>query len=149
MKIKLTESQISKIIKSQEIGEGINPKDKKSLEYSGEKIIDTIDIGPYTSILVKNKLGRYQIGLTSHDKAFTNKISQDKKATKEDMKTIMSLWGGLTDKIKEWVATYGEIYGGSLNHDKTIKYRNIFVRYGLKCGEIDKTQGGTFFIIYP
>jgi hypothetical protein len=59
------------------------------------------------------------------------------------------LWGGLTDKIKEWVAMYGEIYGGSMNPDKTIKYRRIFMRYGLKCGEIDKSQGNTFFIIYP
>jgi hypothetical protein len=131
------------------ISEEINPGDKKSLEYSGEKIIDTIDIGPYTSILVKNRSGRYQIGLTSNDRAFTSKMSQDKQPTKEDMKTIMSLWSGLTDKIKEWVAMYGEIYGGSLNPDKTIKYRRIFMRYGLKCGEIDKSQGGTFFIIYP
>jgi hypothetical protein len=131
------------------ISEEINSGDKKSLEYSGEKIIDTIDIGPYTSILVKNRSGRYQIGLTSHDRAFTSKMSQDKQSTKEDIKTIMSLWGGLTDKIKEWVAMYGEIYGGSLNPDKTIKYRRIFMRYGLKCSEIDKSQGGTFFIIYP
>jgi hypothetical protein len=131
------------------ISEEINPDDKKSLEYSGEKIIDTIDIGPYTSVLVKNRSGRYQIGLTSHDRAFTSKMSQDKQSTKEDMKTIMSLWGGLTDKIKEWVAMYGEIYGGSMNPDKTIKYRRIFMRYGLKCGEIDKSQGNSFFIIYP
>lgn len=143
MKIKLTESQFKKLI-----SEEINPIDKKSLDYSGEKIIDTLEIGPYTSILVKSRSGRYQIGLTSHDRTFTSKLSQDKQPTKEDMKTIMSLWSGLTDKIKEWVAKYGKIYGGSMNHSKTTKYRNIFLRYGLKCSEIESSEGGTFFIIY-
>jgi hypothetical protein len=144
MKIKLTESQFKKLI-----SEEINPIDKKSLSYSGEKIIDTLEIGPYTSILVKGRSGRYQIGLTSHNRTFTNKLSQEKQPTKEDMKTIISLWGGLSDKIKEWVAKYGKIYGGSMNHSKTTKYRNIFLRYGLKCGEIESSEGGTFFIIHP
>jgi hypothetical protein len=58
------------------ISEEINPIDKKSLEGSGEKIIETVEIGPYTAILVRNKMGRYQIGLTSHERSFTTKISQ-------------------------------------------------------------------------
>lgn len=131
------------------IPEAINPIDKKRLEGSGENIIDTYEIGPYTSILVKNKSGRIQIGLTSHDNTFTGRFDQDDRPTKEDMKTIMSLWKGLTDKIKEWVEIYGEIHGGSINKGKTVKYRNIFLRYGLNCGEIYDANGGTGFIIYP
>ena len=131
------------------ISEEINPVDKKSLEGSGEKIIETVEIGPYTAILVKNKSGRYQIGLTSHERTFTTKISQDKKPSTEDTKTIMSMWSSLVDKIKEWTETYGEIHGGSMNPEKTIKYQRIFLRYGLNCSDIYQGNGGTGFIISP
>lgn len=131
------------------IPEEINPEDKKRLEGGGENIIDTIDIGPYTAILVKSKGGMYQIGLTSHENTFTTATSQNKRPTKENMKTIITLWSKLTDKIKEWLQTYGEIYGGSMNQEKTRKYRIIFTRYGLNCGEIMRVPGGSLFAIYP
>jgi hypothetical protein len=131
------------------ISEEINPVDKKSLEGSGEKIIETVEIGPYTAILVINKMGRYQIGLTSHKRSFTTRISQDRIPSKENTKTIMSMWSSLVDKIKEWTETYGEIHGGSMNPEKTTKYQRIFLRYGLNCSDIYQGNGGTGFVIYP
>ena len=76
-------------------------------------------------------------------------LLQDRIPSKEDTKTIMSMWSSLVDKIKEWVEKYGEIHGGSMNPEKTIKYQRIFLRYGLNCSDIYQGNGGTGFIISP
>jgi hypothetical protein len=131
------------------IPEEISDSDKTKLSDNYEEIIETVEIGPYTAILIKNrKNGVYQIGLTSHERTFTTVMSQNKKQTKEDMKTIISLWSTLTDKIKEWLQKYGNILGGSMNTEKTEKYHKIFKRYGLKCGDIFSLNGGSGFFIY-
>jgi hypothetical protein len=128
----------------------LHPTDQERLDSRGENLVDSLEVGPYKIALLRNNYsGRLQMGLTSHENLFTNPEDQQDRPSKESTKTIMALWGTLTNKIKEWGLRYGEIHGGSMNNRKTIKYRNIFMRYGLKCGEIYKISNSTGFVIYP
>jgi hypothetical protein len=128
----------------------LHPTDQERLDTRGENLIDSLEVGPYKIALLKNaNSGRIQMGLTSHENLFTNPEDQQDRPSKENAKTIMALWGTLTNKIKDWGRVYGDIHGGSMNPQKTIKYRNIFMRYGLKCGEIYKVGSSTGFVIHP
>lgn len=128
----------------------LHQTDQERLDTRGEELIDSLEVGPYKIALLKNaRSGRIQMGLTSHDNLFTNPEDQEDRPSKESAKTIITLWGTLTNKIKDWGHKYGDIHGGSMNPQKTTKYRNIFMRYGLNCGEIYKVGNSTGFVIHP
>lgn len=128
----------------------MNPVDQERLDKRGEILLDSLEVGPYKAVLLKNKNTDFiQIGLTSYDNLFTNPEDQLDKPSHESHKMIVLLWKSLTSKIKEWVKEYGTIHGGSSNHGKTEKYRKIFMRYGLNCGEIFTRGRDTGFTIHP
>jgi hypothetical protein len=123
--------------------------DLQRLNSRGEIKIDGLEVGPYEMVLLRNiHTGRLQIGLTSHDNHFTNPGDQVDRPSKESTRTIVAATGKLTNKVKDWISQYGDIHVGSINAKKTMKYHNIFMRYGINCGEI-YTSGGVGFIVHP
>lgn len=123
-------------------------RDIDGLTHMGEEMVDSFEYGPYKVILLKNKSGRYQLGLASYDNDFTDFNSHLKHIpSKEKMETIIPFWSNLSLKIAEWLELYNPITAGSTNPKKTRIYHSIFSRAGLNCGEIRDMSGGTGFII--
>jgi predicted RNA-binding protein with RPS1 domain len=108
--------------------------DLEVLRQYGQRIVDEVESGPYSMILVVSQSGEYQVGLTSFQQNFTKpEHQQDKQSSPKEKKEIKQNFKKMVDKLTEWINKYGRITIGSFNLRKIKKYYSLLKSVGFNC----------------
>ena len=118
------------------------------LNSKGHKILDRVDIGDHTMLLVQ---GQYewevQIVLTTGDNKFLEPEDQSKIPLSRPLPNPKELYHGLISKIKEWLNEHSPIMIGSLNKNRVEKYWRLCNASGIRCSKIEETDSYSYFKI--
>jgi hypothetical protein len=124
----------------------------RKLRSMGMEDIDRIDAGPYKMFLLKNQTfhydSLYDVALTSDDEDFTTPHAQRDRPIGHQMIDIARNWKRLSNKLRQWSIEYGDLRVGSMNRNKTAKYRRILSTIELPVGPLIEVPTGSYFILY-